>query len=173
MNDDDTFPLNEGNTSTIQGDEEITPFECVQCGKKFTKASGLNMHKLRVHSKTKMSSGYKWKQKGSNWRQERADRLEKRRAYQAALREKYRRSGRDSRGYLKKSPTAHKWSAEQRANFMDTVKWKKKLAGKPLQPPSKNKRIEIVYPLPGTPELQRTINFCPNCGEALTQWRKQ
>jgi predicted RNA-binding Zn-ribbon protein involved in translation (DUF1610 family) len=66
-------------------------FECPKCGKAFTSAQALRMHRVRVHTLAgrRAHRGVKLS---------RAQHLEKRRQYQLKLRERYYREGKDSRG---------------------------------------------------------------------------
>jgi predicted RNA-binding Zn-ribbon protein involved in translation (DUF1610 family) len=94
--------------------EQTTPeFECPKCGKGFDSAVGLRMHRMRVHTLAGRRGV-----KSSH-----AEHLEKRRAYQLKLRQKYYREGKDSRG----RPRPAGWKPRKprrRGSWWTTRAWK-------------------------------------------------
>jgi hypothetical protein len=165
---------------------EPAQLECPKCYRLFKNTSALRMHDARVHTKTIKTPG----QLGQlPTKRSRAEELARKKEYQRKLRLRYKREGRDSRGYPLKdwreqrlarlntqaglgSATEKKvgfqWSPEQRAKFEATMKRKTK------------KRIQIVYPDPRDTTTAVTgviassgMRYCPTCGEHLENWIKQ
>lgn len=142
---------------------------CSQCQpeRQFPNMLSLQMHTNRVHNKT-------IRVPGQGGRQSEKERLAKRRIYQRNLRERYKRQGRDSRGYPRTSPyglppyaaiqnpkgakttriklkkggqAGSQWSPEQHAKYKRTMARKRRQREKGFVLP-KSKRIRFVYPDP-------------------------
>lgn len=150
---------------------------CGYCDRVFKSMPALRMHKVRAHGKGWDTS--------RNFGKRNLTQHEKKLQYQRNLRARYKREGKDSRGYPKKTG-AHKWGPEQLHKFRRTMKRKAMAkAGANLFEAGGNKKtkrsIQIIYPDPShpfnqdEPELADVhvpqLKFCPNCGEHLVPWK--
>ena len=85
---------NENGTDTLSPASEQV-FQCPKCPKVFGSKAGLNLHDMRIHGKFRGSPyNYGLGKKPMSDK----ERLEKRRPYQLALRNKYYREGKNSKG---------------------------------------------------------------------------
>jgi hypothetical protein len=129
------------------------------------------MHDARVHTRTLKTPGEPLTAEEERQREQK--RLVQRREYQHKLRDRYKREGKDSRGYPLHNRAAQQWTPAQRRKFQATVaaKQEKRLA----QPATGKKRIQIVYPDPQgsqtEPEPMSGLRYCPNCGTHLENWK--
>jgi hypothetical protein len=187
--------------------KEAMPWKCPKCTKRFTSKAGLFMHNGRVHAKNIVAAGQKGfkpnpdnKKRKQNYPSDSS--AVKRRKYQA-MRDKFHAMGLDAKGrpfkteYGRRTSLAMRgkgpqaWTPERRAKFKAT--WRRKerekagaqLPGGKLHPNSLSakKRIQFVYPTPGTPPTIeeaiantwpedkptniRKVRYCPFCGEHI------
>jgi uncharacterized C2H2 Zn-finger protein len=124
-------------------DNLLSGVKCPRCPRIFGNKAALLMHIGRTHTRSIIPGVRK------HGRLSREEKLAKRRDYARKWREK--------KGYTPK-PNARKSNS----------------APSQRQPnPYRRRFTPIVFPDPTQQQTQATFNFCPNCGEALSQWKKE